>query len=163
MHDFVQLSFADDLEQRAKFYKDDPAYILGDTAITHGELLNSARKVSSAIYNSGVRHQDRVGVLSMNSIEFGEIMAATQWAGFILAPVNFRLSPSEIASIIRDGSPRLFIFEAQYREIVENIRHELSSVETFVCIGAQTDWAISYDDFIGQGNEQGPPIRAREQ
>ncbi len=163
MHDHLPLSFADDLEQRARFYSNDPAYIEAERQITHAQLLARGLKLGSSIYNAGLRHQDRIGVLSMNSIEFGEIMAATQWAGFILAPVNFRLSPSEIASIIRDGSPKLFIFEAQYLEIVENMRHELSSVETFVCIGAQTDWAISYDDFIEQGNEQGPPIRAREQ
>lgn len=163
MHDFVHLSFADDLEQRAKFYKDDPAYILGDTAITHGELLNSARKVSSAIYNSGIRHQDRVGILSMNSIEFGEIMAATQWAGFVLAPVNFRLSPPEILGIIKDAAPKLFFFEAQYLDVMESLRHELPSVDTFVCIDGSASWAVSFEAFIADGDPAGPPLRATDE
>ncbi|PAU86097.1 AMP-dependent synthetase [Pseudomonas sp. WN033] len=163
MHDHLPLSFADDLEQRAQFYRNEPAYIQGERRITHGQLLARGLKAGSAMYDAGVRHQDRVGVLSMNSIEFGEIMAATQWAGFILAPVNFRLAPAEIASIIRDGSPRLFIFEAQYLPVMEELRHELSSVETFVCIDGEADWALNYEAFVASGADSGPPTRSREQ
>jgi len=163
MHDYLPLSFADDLEQRARFYVNDPAYIQDQRRISHGELLISAKLIGSALYNSGVRHQDRVGILSMNSIEFGEIMAATQWSGFILAPVNFRLAPAEMASIIRDSAPRLFFFEIQYLSIMEQLRHELSSVQTYVCIDGECDWALSYEDLIAIGHEAGPPIRAREE
>lgn len=163
MRDYLPLSFADDLEQRARFYRNDPAYILDKKSISHGELLSSAKLIGSALHHAGLQHQDRVGILSMNSIEFGEIMAATQWAGYILAPVNFRLAPAEIASIVRDGSPRLFFFEAQYLPIMEQLRHEMPSVETFVCIDGESDWAIGYEDFIATGDPLGPPIRATEE
>ncbi|MCY1258362.1 Long-chain-fatty-acid--CoA ligase [compost metagenome] len=163
MHDYLPLSFADDLEQRARFYRNEPAYIESKRRISHGELLIAARLIGSAIYKAGVRRQDRVGILSMNSIEFGEIMAATQWAGFILAPVNFRLAPAEIASIIRDGAPKLFFFEAQYLPIMEQLRHELPSVQTYVCIGGEADWAVHHEDFFSTGDEAGPPIRSTEE
>lgn len=163
MHNYLPLSFADDLEQRARFYANDPAYIQEQRRISHGELLVSAKLIGSALYNAGVRRQDRVGILSMNSIEFGEIMAATQWAGFILAPVNFRLAPAEMASIIRDSAPRLFFFEAQYLPIIEQLRHELPSVQTYICIDGECEWALNLEDFIASGNEAGPPIRAREE
>lgn len=163
MRDYLPLSFADDLEQRARFYGHDPAYIQDDRRISHGQLLSSALKIGSALHQAGVRHQDRVGILSMNSIEFGEIMAATQWAGFILAPVNFRLAPAEIASIINDSKPRLFFFESQYQAVIEQIRHQLPSIETYVCIDGATDWAISLATFAANGDAAGPPLRAREE
>jgi acyl-CoA synthetase (AMP-forming)/AMP-acid ligase II len=163
MLDYLPLSFADDLEQRARFYCNEPAYILGENSISHGELLISAKLIGSALHKAGLLHQDRVGILSMNSIEFGEIMAATQWAGYILAPVNFRLAPAEIASIVRDGSPRLFFFEAQYLSIMEQLRHEMPSVETFVCLGGESDWAIDYEDFVATGDPLGSPIRSTEE
>ena len=78
MHDYLPLSFADDLEQRARFYRNEPAYIESKRRISHGELLIAARLIGSAIYKAGVRRQDRVGILSMNSIEFGEIMAVLE-------------------------------------------------------------------------------------
>ncbi|HHM5199352.1 TPA: class I adenylate-forming enzyme family protein [Pseudomonas aeruginosa] len=163
MRDYLPLSFADDLDQRARFYANEPAYIQDERRISHSQLRASAMKIGSALYKAGIRHQDRVGILSMNSIEFGEIMAATQWAGYILAPVNFRLAPVEIASIINDSKPRLFFFERQYQAVLEQIRDQLPSIETYVCIDGETDWAISLATFAARGDKAGPPIRASEE
>lgn len=163
MLDYLPLSFADDLEQRARYYGQQPAYTQGQRSISHGQLLASARQIASAIYGRGLRHQDRVGILSMNSIEFGEIMAATQWAGFILAPVNFRLAAAEVASIIRDGGPRLLFFERQYQAVIEGLRAELPSVDHYICIDGETPWAPSLASFRAEGDRQGPPLRSREE
>ena len=162
MHPYLPLSFADDLERNARWCPDHPAYVQGDRYISHGQLLARAKRLSSALYNVGVRNQDRVGILAMNSIEYGEVIAATQWAGFILATVNFRLAPPEMAWIINDGAPKVLIFEVQYLGVIEQLRSELKSVETFVCIDGQAEWAMSYADFIASGDPAGPPCRARE-
>jgi acyl-CoA synthetase (AMP-forming)/AMP-acid ligase II len=167
MHNYPALSYADDLERNANWHSDHPAYVQGERQITHGELLVRAKQLGSALYNSGVRNQDRVGILSMNSIEYGEVIAATQWSGFILATVNFRLAAPELAWIINDGSPKILFFEAQYWDTIEHIRGELESVETFVCIDGDSqhcaDWVVQYRDFIASGSIEGPPCRAREE
>jgi acyl-CoA synthetase (AMP-forming)/AMP-acid ligase II len=157
------LSFADDLEQNARWYADEPAYVEGQRQLTHSQLLAQGKRLASALYQAGVRRQDRVGILSMNSIEFAEVMAATQWSGYVLATVNFRLAPPEMAYIIKDGAPKILLFEAQYLPIIEKLRPELASVQTFVCIGGKTPWASSYEEFIATGETAGPPLRAREE
>jgi acyl-CoA synthetase (AMP-forming)/AMP-acid ligase II len=163
MREYLPLSFPDDLEQNARFYANAPAYLQDQRRITHGELLASARRIASAIHKAGVKHQDRVGILSMNSIEFGEVIAATQWAGFILSPVNFRLAAAEIAAVVNDAKPRLFFFEAQYLALIEQIRAQLPSVETWVCIDGEAEWATSLARFRETGDLQGPPLRASEE
>ncbi len=162
----MPLSFADDLETNARWYRDEPAYVQGGRTLSHGGLLDRAHRVGSAIHKAGLRHQDRVGILSMNSIEYGEVMAATQWAGFILATVNFRLAPPEIAYVVKDGAPKLLIFEAQYLPAIAALRPQLTSVETYVCIGGgedTPDWAQDYAAFTESGDPAGPPFRAREE
>ena len=167
MHNYPALSYADDLERNARWHKDHPAYVQGDRQITHGQLLSRAKQLGSALYAHGVRNQDRVGILAMNSIEYGEVIAATQWSGFILSTVNFRLAPPEMAWIINDGGPKVLFFEAQYWDAIEQIRDELESVETFVCIDGDTqhqaDWLQQYDAFINSGSPEGPPCRAKEE
>ncbi|RJF91723.1 long-chain-fatty-acid--CoA ligase [Noviherbaspirillum saxi] len=163
MHSYLPLSFADDLEHNARWYGKLPAYIQDDRQITHAGLLARAKLLGSALYKAGARRQDRVGMLSMNSIEYGEVMAATQWSGFILSTVNFRLAAPEMDFIINDGAPRIMIFEAQYLSLMEELRPRLRSVRKYVCIGGQTEWAQSYDDFIATGDAEGPPLRAREE
>lgn len=163
MHNYPALSFADDLERNASWHRDHPAYVQDNRRISHGQLLSRAKQLGSALHKIGVRNQDRVGILSMNSIEYGEVIAANQWAGFILATVNFRLAPAEMEWIINDSSPKVLFFEAQYREHLEKIRPQLSSVETFICLDGEVEWAQNYQSFIATGDEQGPPCRAREE
>ncbi|MFA5493997.1 MAG: long-chain-fatty-acid--CoA ligase [Porticoccaceae bacterium] len=162
MHPYLPLSFADDLERNARWCPDHPAYVQGERRISHRQLLERAKQLGSALYQAGMRNQDRVGILAMNSIEYGEVIAAAQWAGFILATVNFRLAPPEMAWIINDGAPKVLLFEAQYLPVIEPMRGELTSVETYVCIDGEAEWAMSYAEFIATGDSEGPPCRARE-
>jgi acyl-CoA synthetase (AMP-forming)/AMP-acid ligase II len=163
MHSHLPLSFADDLEHNATWYRDEPAYVCDNRQLTHSELLARAKRLGSALYKAGARHQDRIGILAMNCIEYGEVIAATQWSAFVLATINFRLAPPEVAYVIKDGQPRILIFEAQYLPVVEKLRAELTSVHTFVCIGGQAEWAVDYERFLASGDADGPPLRAREE
>lgn len=163
MHNFMSLSFADDLEHNANWYRDEPAYVQDGRTLTHGRLHERAKRLGSALYKAGARRSDRIAILAMNCIEYGEVIAATQWSAFILATVNFRLAAPEIAYVVRDGLPKVFIFEAQYLPVIEMLRTELPSVSTYVCIGGQADWAVPYEEFVATGDPDGPPLRAREE
>lgn len=163
MHQYLPLSFADDLENNARWYGKDLAYVEGARTLTHEELLARSKKIGSALHKIGIRRQERVGILSMNSIEYGEVIAATQWSGHILATVNFRLAGPEMVFIINDGAPRVLFFEAQYLPLVEKLRPELRSVEFFICIGGKAEWAMDYADFVASGDAEGPPFRSREE
>ena len=162
MHQYMPLSFADDLEQNALWHGDQPAYVQDGRQLTHAQLLARAGQLGSALYAAGARRQDRIGILSMNSIEYGEVIAATQWAGFILSTVNFRLAAPEMEFIINDGAPKILVFEVQYLALIDQLRPTLRSVETYVCIGGSAPWARPYDEFSASGDPAGPPLRARE-
>ncbi|HLS97107.1 MAG TPA: AMP-binding protein, partial [Porticoccaceae bacterium] len=70
MHAHPALSLADDLARNARWHRDDPAYVQGERTLTHGQLLARALRLGSALHRAGVRNQDRVGILAMNSLEF---------------------------------------------------------------------------------------------
>jgi acyl-CoA synthetase (AMP-forming)/AMP-acid ligase II len=163
MHNFLPLSLGHLLETNAHRFPEVPAWVMGDRAITHGQLLIRARQLASALSGCGVRRQDRVAVLAMNSLEFAEVLAAAQYSGIIATTVNFRLAPPEMRYIINDSSPKVLIFEAQYLPVIEVLRPELGSVQTFVCIGGETDWAQNYETFVAAGNSAGPGFVSTEE
>ncbi|WP_223446241.1 class I adenylate-forming enzyme family protein [Pseudomonas sp. BF-R-19] len=163
MHADLPLSMADDLEYNSRWHGAELAYIEEERSLTHRQLLSRGLRLGSAIYEAGLRHQDRIGVLAMNCIEYGEVVASAQCSGFVLATVNFRLAPPEIAYIINDGRPKILFFEAQYLAVVEQLRSHLPSVDVYVCIGGEASWAENYEKFIARGDEVGPPIRSREE
>lgn len=163
MRDHVPFTLADTLEDNAQRFSNQAAYLMNGNSITHRQLLKRAKKIASAAQNAGVDHQDRVGVLSMNSLAYGEIIAACQWSGLILSTVNFRLAGPEICHTVTDSAPKILFFEAQYSEMIEELREQFSSVEVYVCIDGHVDWAQDYEAFIATGSDKGPSFKAREQ
>lgn len=162
MREYLPLTLGDTLEDNASRFCDQPAYVMEDQLLTHGQLLTGAKKIASALEKAGVRRQDRIGIVSMNSLPFTQIMAAGQWSGIIVATVNFRLAPPEMAYIINDSTPRVLFFEAQYLPIIDQLRDQLPSVEIFVCIGDSTDWSIGFEQLLACGDDEGSTFTARE-
>ncbi len=162
MQAYLPLSFADDLEHNAEWFGQTAAYVQDERQISHSQLLTRAKQLASALHLAGTLHQERVAVLAMNCIEFGEVMAATQWGGYILAGVNWRLAVPEMAAMLNDSSPAVLVFEVQYLDAVTQMRAQMPCIRTYVCIGAAPDWAVSYEDFMATGDPAGPPQRAVE-
>jgi acyl-CoA synthetase (AMP-forming)/AMP-acid ligase II len=163
MRNHLPLTLADMLELNAVRFGDTPAYIVGDRQLTHRQLLERARRLASALERAGVRKQDRVSMLAMNCMEYGEVLAAGQLSGMIIATVNFRLAPPEMAFIIKDAAPRVLIFEAQYLDVVGQLRADFKTIEHYVCIGGSADWAQDYETFVKSGDAAGPSIHAVEE
>ncbi len=99
------LSMGSTLVRNATWFADTPAYVADGCTRSHAQLYARAGRLASALAACGVRRQDRVSLLGRNSIEFGEVLAAGQLSGIIVATVNFRLAGPQIASIVADASP----------------------------------------------------------
>ena len=80
------------VERNERFHGDTLHLIYGDERITFRTFAQRARKLSSALYELGLRHQDRVSILAMNCREYLEVYGAGEVAGYIVSPVNFRLA-----------------------------------------------------------------------
>lgn len=96
----------------------------------------------------------------MNCAEYYETYRACEWAGFILATVNFRLAPAEILYILQDAAPKALVFEAQYATVVDGLRAQLPGIEQYICIGDTPAWAVSFEAVMEAGSVEGPPIRS---
>src|ERR1700736_4700705 len=99
------MTLGDIVTDNAMRFPDVVAYRHGERTVTHAQLRDRAVRLVSAMAEVGGRRRDRVAVLSRDGIEFGEVNAATQLSGIILATVNFRLSAREINDVLRRVSP----------------------------------------------------------
>jgi acyl-CoA synthetase (AMP-forming)/AMP-acid ligase II len=150
------------IERNEKMYPDREALVCGDRRITYGELASRARRLADGLHRLGMRRQDRVAILAMNCPEYMELFAAGDWAGYIVATVNFRLAAPEIEWLVNDSSPRVLVFEAQYAGLVDELRPRLKSVAAFVCIGGPApDWAQAFETVVASGVAAGPPFRSQ--
>jgi acyl-CoA synthetase (AMP-forming)/AMP-acid ligase II len=153
-------TLGDLLRNNAHKFPDETAFVFADRRISFRQHFDRANRLASAIWKRGLRRQDRVSILSQNTIEFMETYAACELAGFIAATVNWRLAPPEMEYILNDSTPRLLVFEAQYAGVVDQIRHKLPHIEGFACFGGPApEWAMSYEDLLAGGDDAGAPSR----
>ena len=137
------------------------ALVFEDRRLTFAEYHDRCQKLAAALYDLGVARQDRVMFLSMNSLTPYETFGACEIAGFIAAPLNFRLAPPEMLHILADAAPKVLIFQQQYAAVVAGLRERAPQDLRYVCVEGGLDWALDYEALIASGSGGGPPVRAR--
>jgi acyl-CoA synthetase (AMP-forming)/AMP-acid ligase II len=147
------MTLGDIVTDNAVRFPDVVAYRHGHRTVTHAQLRDRAVRLVSAMTAAGVRRQDRIAVLSRNSIEFGELNAAAQLSGIIVATINFRLSPAEMDDALRRVAPSI-VFCAE--EFVPVIAEVVAGPMLVTIGGGAHPGIISYEQFIEQGLGKDP-------
>lgn len=127
---------------------------LGKTT-TWGELDARVGALAGALSRRGVAFGDRVLILMLNRTEFIESFLAVNKLGAIAVPVNFRMTPPEIAFLVSDCQAQVVITESVLANVAAAVRDIDATLTTVIVAGGSTDDAfIGYDDLIA---EEGAP------
>jgi acyl-CoA synthetase (AMP-forming)/AMP-acid ligase II len=147
------MTLGDVITDNAVRFGDVPAYTLGPRTDTHAQLRDRAVQLVSAMAAAGARRQDRIAVLSRNSVEFGEVMAATQLSGIIMATINFRLTPPEILDVLKRVSPSIVFCSDEFASVVTELAPHLPSSPLLVNIGESGRAGMAdFDEFVAGGD-----------
>jgi fatty-acyl-CoA synthase len=123
---------------------------LGHTT-TWGELDRRVTALAGALDRRGVGFGDRVLILMLNRSEFIESFLAANKLGAIAVPVNFRMTPPEIAFLVGDCQARVVITEAVLANVATAVRGIDPTLAAVVVAGGGTDdEVIGYDDLISE-------------
>ncbi|WP_020571471.1 class I adenylate-forming enzyme family protein [Neolewinella persica] len=99
------------------------AFTDGDTGedLTYGELNRAGTQLAAHLLAVlGLQHGDRIAILAENNLAYPLLFVAAQKAGFVLIPVNYRLSAPELAYILKDAAPALLITETQFAGLADD-------------------------------------------
>src|SRR6201996_3700186 len=129
------ITLGDVVTDNAVRFPDVVAYRHGDRSVTHAQLRDRAVRLVSAMAAAGVKRQGRIAVLSRNSIEFGELNAAAQVSGIVLATINFRLSPPEMADALHRVSPSIIFCTEEFVPMIADAVTGIPSGPVLVTIG----------------------------
>lgn len=83
----------------------------GDQELTYAELLDAAGCAAREIAASGATH---VALLDVNSLALPIALFAAAWAGVPFSPLNYRLTPAEIDSLLDRVSPAYLVTDADH-------------------------------------------------
>jgi fatty-acyl-CoA synthase len=152
-------NWVNQLERHALMQPGAPALrFLGNT-VTWAELRRRVAALAGALSRRGVGSGDRVMILMLNRTEFVESVLAANMIGAIAVPINFRLTPAEIAFLVQDCEARVLITESVLAAVAAGVRNITSVIETIAVAGdAGDEGLLSYEDLVNEPDDAAQPV-----
>ncbi len=149
------------LEKALSLHADREAVICGEHRFTYEMFARRTYALAAFLRASGVIRGECVAILHPNRHEFLEAYFAAAQIGAVLNPLNFRLSPRELAFILSDSGAETLIAAARFRDGVESLGKLDTPVQRVVWTGQDERpsafEAIEYEDVILAHTTDTPP------
>jgi len=133
------------LAKAVKLFPRKRAIVCGGRRWTYQEFSGRVHQLSRYLKRMGLKKDDKVAILHPNCHTFLEAYYAIPQIGAISVPINTRLSPGEIAFILKDSESKLLIADSMFRSPLEPIRKEIRGIKKILWTGE------------GEGNPS-PPV-----
>jgi len=130
---------------------------------SYAELWEDTGRLAAGLYARGVEAEDVIVFDLLNGPEFALVWIAAQRLGAIATPVNFRLAAGEVAHVLDDSRPKVFIFDAGLEGVAADAL-QLSAHSPSLVIAVDTeDWsrtagaAYPFDELFADASTPPPP------
>jgi fatty-acyl-CoA synthase len=128
----------------------------GENRFTYAEFGNRSRRLGAALQTLGADAGQVVSFLTYNTHHLLEAYYGCLQAGAVLNPVNIRLRPQQIASILNHAECHALFFHADFTPLVEAMRGELRTVTSYVVLEGGGRPALPFHDYEALLNEATP-------
>ncbi|MFI8975231.1 long-chain-fatty-acid--CoA ligase [Nocardia asteroides] len=106
------------IQHFARTEPDRVALRFGDSTSTFAELDARANQVGRALLEIGISAGERVAYVGRNLPEFFELLFGCAKIGAVLAPLNWRLTASDIAELVADAGARVVLTDREFADVV---------------------------------------------
>jgi acyl-CoA synthetase (AMP-forming)/AMP-acid ligase II len=157
---------ADLLKQNARLYPDEIALIelhpgknIRKT-VTWREFNEQANRVANALTARGIKKDDKVLHLMMNSIDWLAVYFGIIRTGAWAVPLNFRFTGNEIKYCADIADARMMIFSEEFTERVVPLRNQLPTIKNYIFAGANVPEGMELlEDVIREASPKPPKVK----
>src|SRR6201981_3403310 len=112
----------------------------GEERITYRQLLERVNQTGNALRRLGVRQEDRVGLLLLDTPDFACCFFGAIKTGAVPIPLNTLLKPEEYLYMLNDSRARvLIVADSLYPQIQAIGKEKLRYLETIIIAGQPLD------------------------
>lgn len=127
--------------------------------ITWADLHRRVSGLAAALHRRGVRPGDRVMILMLNRPEFVETCLAATMLGAISVPVNFRLTPPELAYLAEDCGSAVLVTEPMLAPLAVAVRALTPELATVIVAEAASDGSVlGYEELVAEAGDPAPDV-----
>ncbi|MBY8862898.1 AMP-binding protein [Nocardia sp. CA2R105] len=106
-----RVAIGDVIREHRRSFPDKTAIVDGDLRLTWPEFDDRVNRLAHALADRGVATGHRVLWLGQTSARVFELLGACAKLGAMVCPVNWRMSPHEMAFVIDDFSPTVVVWQ----------------------------------------------------
>lgn len=116
-------------------------------------------RFADALSRRGVGFGDRVLLLALNYTEYVEAVFGINALGAIAVPVNFRLTPPEVAYIVADSGAEAIVTDTMLAPLATGVMGQAPALRTCVVIGGKTaEGVLGYEELLAEQGEPHVPL-----
>jgi long-chain acyl-CoA synthetase len=115
---------------------------------TFGEINANANRIARLLRHSGLGAGDAAALLCSNRAEFVEVLAATLRTGIRVTPVNWHLTPEEIAYIVDSCEAKAFFADARVSDAARHVIEACPALRSKMSIGGPIHGFDEYEDVL---------------
>ena len=130
-----------------------PMTVFGSRTRTVAESVDRIARLAGALRASGLAVGDRLGILSLNSDRYHELLAACAWSGVVAVPLNVRWTLAENAYAVGDAGIGTLVVDDTFAATGRELEASCPDLHTIVDAGeagaGEADW-LSYEALIAE-------------
>jgi acyl-CoA synthetase (AMP-forming)/AMP-acid ligase II len=128
-----------------------------DRVLTFGEENRRVNRLAQALGDAGARRGDRLALLDVDSFRYMETLLASMKLGTVYVPLNVRLVPDELATLLTAAEPTWLYVGPRYAELAAELADRVPSLRRVVAFSGPGRDQIDYEAFLAGGSEAEPP------
>jgi benzoate-CoA ligase family protein len=110
------------------------AILAGDRRITYGDLAEQINRAGNALRGLGVRPEERVFLLTLDSPEFAYLFWGAIRIGAVAVPTNTALRPQDYAYMLRDSRAGVLAVSESLLPVVEPVLGEAPDLRHLIVV-----------------------------
>lgn len=131
-----------------------------EKAWTYTQLNTECNMLCHALQGDGFGKGDTIMVQTSNCPEFAFAYVASQKLRGVMSPVNFRLSPGELAMNLTDSRPLVVLCDSQRKDcVLEAVKIAgYKPKHIIVADGVSDEFTTSYSDYVSGASSDEPEV-----
>lgn len=132
------------------------AIVDGKRRFTWKQWGDRQHRLANALLGLGLKKGDRLGLLLKNCAEYFDAYAAGAKTGIVIVPINFRLNPDAIRSILEEADCRALMVDAEFMAAIKAQRPLLTGLECVITVGDTESGLIGYEGLLESASSVEP-------
>jgi benzoate-CoA ligase family protein len=121
----------------------------GGRTFTYSDVKGHVEQAAGALRALGVRPEERVAMVMLDSVEFVAIFLGAMRIGAVPVPVNPLLPGRDLGVIVADSRARVVAISDERRSVLDELRSGAPEVEQVITTGDVGTDVIGWMNFVG--------------